>query len=60
MIYIAYLLVTGPMLLTRFCGERPPLRLPLNLVLASHAFESPSPAVPDTAAQPAPASGGSE
>jgi urea carboxylase system permease len=29
-------------------------------VLASHAFESPSPAVPDTATQPAPASGGSE
>jgi amino acid transporter len=29
-------------------------------VLASHAFESASPAVPDTASQPAPASGGSE
>jgi hypothetical protein len=29
-------------------------------VLASHAFQSDSPAVPDTAAQPAPASGGSE
>jgi urea carboxylase system permease len=131
MIYIAYLLVTVPMLLSRLRGEWPPesakgkdyfslgkLGLPINLlavawgafmavnlawprkdvynatepfhwylqygavlfigivffgglayywlvqrhktgVLASHAFESPSPAVPDTASQPAPASGGS-
>jgi hypothetical protein len=29
-------------------------------VLASHAFQSESPAVPDVASQPAPASGGSE
>jgi urea carboxylase system permease len=132
MIYIAYLLVTGPMLMKRVRGEWPPkdakqrgyftlgrLGLPINVlavgwgvfmainliwprkdvynatepfhwylqygailfigivffgglayywfvqrhktgVLASHAFESPSPAVPDTASQPAPASGGSE
>jgi urea carboxylase system permease len=132
MIYIAYLLVTGPMLLKRLRGEWPPkdagqrgfftlgkLGLPVNLlgvgwgvlmainliwprkdvynatepfhwylqygailfigivffgglayywlvqrhktgVLASHAFESASPAVPDTTTQPAPASGGSE
>jgi urea carboxylase system permease len=132
MIYIAYLLVTVPMLRRRLKGEWPPkdakqrgyftlgkLGLPINAlavgwgtfmainliwprkdvynatepfhwylqygailfigvvffgglayywfvqrhktgVLASHAFESPSPAVPDTAAQPAPAAGGSE
>jgi urea carboxylase system permease len=132
MIYIAYLLVTVPMLRKRMKGEWPPedakergyftlgkLGLPINAlavgwgtfmainliwprkdvynatepfhwylqygavlfigivffgglayywfvqrhktgVLASHAFESASPAVPDTASQPAPASGGSE
>src|SRR5918992_1138422 len=132
MIYIAYLLVTVPMLFSRLGGEWPPkgakergyfslgkLGLPINViavvwgagmainlawprkdvynatepfhwylqygavlfisivffgglayywfvqrhktgVLASHAFQSPSPAVPDTASQPAPASGGSE
>jgi urea carboxylase system permease len=132
MIYIAYLLVTVPMLRKRLAGEWPPkdakqrgyftlgkLGLPINAlavgwgafmalnliwprkdvynaaapfhwylqygailfigvvffgglayywfvqrhktgVLASHAFESASPAVPDTSAQPAPATGGSE